>query len=143
MHRQFLKRRGKRRVVDRRGSTVVQFAILLPVLTLLLVGVIDWGLILFMDQHLIQATTLGTRIRAAEGPNYSSSRAEGATRAYLVKIYPSLASDFTVTSSGGGNRAWVQVEIPLADASLTHGVLVLPGGNLSTRIEMEYLTATP
>lgn len=137
------KLRGSRHAAARRGSAILQFAITLPILTLLLVGVLDWGLILFMDQHMVQAAREGARVRAAEGPSYNNSRAATVTQAYLTNVYPSLASKFTVTASpNGGNSAWVQVDIPLADASLTHGLLVLPGGNLTMRVELDYLTGT-
>jgi Flp pilus assembly protein TadG len=122
----------------------LELAIVLPILSMLIVGIIDWGFILFIDQQMIQAAREGVRIRAAEGENYDDSRAQQATEEYLAAVYPSLAGDFTVTASGNsGGKAWVQVVIPLADASLTSGLLVLPGGDLSIRIEMDYLGATP
>ena len=133
-----------RRMRPRRGSAIVELAIILPILTMLVVGILDWGLILFIDQHKIQASREGLRIRAAEGRNYQNSTAKAATEAYLAAIYPSLAGDFDVTVSGNGaGRAWVQIEIPFADASLTQGMLVTPGGNLTARVESDYLSALP
>jgi len=126
----------------RRGSAILELAVLLPVLTLLIIGVLDWGFVLFRYQHMLQAAREGVRVRAAEGPAFPTSTAKAATEAYLLRVYPELAGSFNVTTSGpGSTKAFMQVQIPYSKASITGSSLAVPGGDLTVRVEIDYLTA--
>jgi Flp pilus assembly protein TadG len=120
---------------------MAELAVLLPVLIILVVGIIDWGFILFTHQHMIQAAREGVRIRAAEGPEYESSTAQETTEAYLERSFGSeFAAEFTVTTSeSDDDHAWVEVRLPIEDASF----LGAWPGDAVARVEMEYITCPP
>ncbi len=67
-------RRGAR---DDRGAVAVEFALVLPVLIVLVFGVIDFGRLFFAQITVTQAAREGSRLVALEQAN-ASSRAQGA-----------------------------------------------------------------
>lgn len=129
---------------SRRGAAIIEFALILPVLLLCIIGILDYGLILFTQEHMVQAAREAVRLRAAEGPDPDTPRAQQFAENYLAAVEPSNAEAFTVTVSGTSDaNAWVQVTIPLVDASLTGGLFIVGTGNLIARVEMEYTTHDP
>lgn len=61
-----------RRLRDRsdRGASAVEFALVLPLLLILLFGIIDFGWILTAEVQLSQAAREGVRLQALQLPNY-------------------------------------------------------------------------
>jgi Flp pilus assembly protein TadG len=62
-----------------RGATVVEFALLLPVLLLILLGIVDFGRILNAQVTLSQAAREGARLVALDQPDVSSRTQAAAT----------------------------------------------------------------
>ncbi|MBC8014152.1 MAG: pilus assembly protein [Sporomusaceae bacterium] len=58
-----------RHVKDNRGQTLVEFALILPVLLLLVVGMMDFGLILNQQMIMAEAAREGARSAALGGNN--------------------------------------------------------------------------
>ncbi|HEY3557484.1 MAG TPA: TadE family protein [Kribbella sp.] len=55
-----------------RGATAVEFALLLPLLLLIVMGIIDFGRLLNAQESLIQAAREGARLVALGQPNVTS-----------------------------------------------------------------------
>ncbi len=51
----------KRRISDQRGSTAVEFALILPILVVLLFGIVEFGLILYNKAVITNASREGAR----------------------------------------------------------------------------------
>lgn len=118
-------KRGKHR---QRGVAMVEFAIALPLLLLLLLGVAEFGRMLFHYNGLLQASRDAARYAAGEAWNATLGRVElsddlkAATRNVAVYGVPSSNAGFaavvpalttshvTVVSAPGDNR-YVQVSI--------------------------------
>jgi len=62
-----------------RGATAVEFALLLPLLLLIVMGIIDFGRILNAQQTLTQAAREGARLVALGQPNVASRTQAAAT----------------------------------------------------------------
>lgn len=55
----------------RRGITAVEFAIIAPIVLLMIMGFVEFGIILFLQNVLETANTIGPRFEAAEAQNVS------------------------------------------------------------------------
>ena len=86
--------------IDQKGAAAVEFAIILPLLMLLVFGIIDTGLLLYNQQIITNASREGARAGIARSPisietvveNYCSSR-----------LFPAGTLPSNVIVSGGGN----------------------------------------
>jgi Flp pilus assembly protein TadG len=91
-----------------RGQSMVEFALALPVLLLILIGVVQFALVYHARDVASTAVQEGARLAAAEG----RTPAEGETRAHEVLesgLGPS-ASGFSVTAQNTGETMVVQTE---------------------------------
>jgi Flp pilus assembly protein TadG len=100
-----MRRRPARRAPRDRGAAAVEFALLLPLLTLLVFGIVDFGRALNAQITLTQAAREGARMAALGEPNVVSGTQAAATGLSPVSV--------TVTScpvgAGAGVNAVVQV----------------------------------
>jgi Flp pilus assembly protein TadG len=91
--------------LNERGATAVEFAILLPVLLLILFGIIEFGMIMYGREIVTNATREGARAGIVQGP---PKRTEGEITAiantYLTAtgVNPTDVS-FVVTGEGLAN----------------------------------------
>ncbi|NIK59097.1 TadE/TadG family type IV pilus assembly protein [Kribbella shirazensis] len=85
-----------------RGATAVEFALLLPLLLLLVLGVIDFGRMLNAQQSLTQAAREGARLVALGQPNVTSrtQAAAGTLSPVGVSVTSSCPTGAGPTSSG-------------------------------------------
>ena len=60
--------RGRRRLRDRRGQSLVEFAVVFPVFILLLAGMVDFGLGLYANVTIINAAREGARLGVVQQP---------------------------------------------------------------------------
>ncbi|MET7276857.1 TadE/TadG family type IV pilus assembly protein [Kribbella sp. NPDC005582] len=67
------------RVREDRGATAVEFALLLPMLLLIVMGIVDFGRMLNAQQTLTQAAREGARLVALGQPNVSGRTQAAAT----------------------------------------------------------------
>ncbi|GDX80346.1 hypothetical protein LBMAG42_21570 [Deltaproteobacteria bacterium] len=68
----------------KRGSTAIEFSLILPVLLLLLAGIIDWAWFLFQQAAFVVATAHGARLAAGlAGETDPTTAATTEVRAWL------------------------------------------------------------
>src|SRR5579859_3032399 len=100
-----MRRRPARSAIRDRGAAAVEFALLLPLLLLLIFGIIDFGRALNAQITLTQAAREGARLAALGQPSVASRTQAAATGLNQVAV--------TVTScapgAGPGANADVQV----------------------------------
>ncbi len=114
---------GARRRKTERGAAVVEFALLLPVLMVILLGTIDWGYFFFVEQLVTNASREGARTGsltpyAATDPAKDATAkddAEAAAKAYLTAAGLD-AGRATVNAIAGPS---VQVTVSYPTGSLT------------------------
>jgi Flp pilus assembly protein TadG len=121
---------------SRRGQALVEFALLLPFLLLLLLGVIEMGRAWNAKQVLTDAAREGARLAVIGDPTVTQVRVDS-----LIKIIirragfdsSKVTSTYDNFRSGTGNIASVQLEMPyrfvalhrLAALVTTNGVMTL------------------
>jgi Flp pilus assembly protein TadG len=97
----------KRAIInDQQGAVAVEFAFVLPLLIVLLVGIMEFGLILYNQQVITNACREGTRAGiVARSPRLDSTAiakvVNDYTQAHLV-TFGSATSAATVTDNSGG-----------------------------------------
>ncbi|GAA1662949.1 TadE/TadG family type IV pilus assembly protein [Kribbella sp. NPDC056951] len=93
------------RVREDRGATAVEFALLLPMLLLIVMGIVDFGRMLNAQQTLTQAAREGARLVALGQPNVSSRTQAAATGLSPVGV---AISSSCPTGAGPASNGSVQ-----------------------------------
>lgn len=128
-----------RRVLScRRGAVAIEGAIILPILVLLVIGVMEYGILLFTFMTLQSATR---EVARAASVNFT---AVGEVPADLRARLPSWSrshATITVTQSAAGSPATnvitVTATIPSSAATPIHLLTAVGGWNLRTEVKMK------
>ncbi len=102
---QFLRRRVSAAIREERGAAIVEFAIIFPVLIILLFGMIDFGRAFFLRNNLVAAAREGARFGSVmSDPCLSANVAliDARTRTYITNIGGTAptAAQLVVTTPG-------------------------------------------
>jgi Flp pilus assembly protein TadG len=103
---------------SRTGLAAIEFAFIMPVFLILLVGVVDLGMMLFEDYKLDQAVAAGAEYAAVNPSSVDST--SGAT----------LANSIATTVADANGSAWANDSVTVNDgptAIVTNGTLVSGG----------------
>jgi Flp pilus assembly protein TadG len=76
---------GVRFCKSERGVAAVEFALLLPVLVLLLFGIIEFGLLLYDQQLITNASREGARAGIVQAPRLTEAQIKQVVNDYLMK----------------------------------------------------------
>lgn len=110
-----------------RGAAAVEFALVLPVLLLLVMGIIEFGHAYNAQLTLTQAAREGVRVMAISN-NPATARA--ATKNAAASLYPSLTDANVAVSPAActpGNKATVIITYPLPTFTGIVGPITLTG----------------
>ncbi len=110
----------------RRGAAIVEFAVVLPLLLLLLFGIIEFGWLFMVRQTLVNAAREGCRVAVLR----TSTDADVATRIQEVMdpFGASGGGGWSYTASDIADAVqWVRVSMPFDAVALT-GAYILPSG---------------
>jgi Flp pilus assembly protein TadG len=103
----------------RRGAAVVEFAVVSPVLVLLLLGMIECGRMIMVQQTITTAAREGARIAIVEGN--SAAAAKTAVESFLggtgVRGAKTSVTPANTASSAHGQPITVTVSVPFGDVS--------------------------
>ena len=129
---------GCRKRPCRRGAAVVEFAVVSPVLILLLLGMIECGRMIMVQQALTTAVREGARTAIVEGN--STSTAIGAVESFLAGV-GITGTKVTVTpaSTGSvphGQPITVSASVPFAEVSWLPHPFYLGNTTLSSQATM-------
>jgi Flp pilus assembly protein TadG len=94
---------GSRRLGDARGAELVEFALVLPLLLVLIAGIVDFALMFQAFEVVTNAAREGARLRVL--PGYTTADAEARVTAYLNASGLTGAATTSVTKTtfaGGG-----------------------------------------
>jgi Flp pilus assembly protein TadG len=148
------RREGQRlRLIDRarndRGTAVVEFAIILPAFLLILLGVMDFGKVLYYWQSSSQAAATGARAAVVDhwpGDDTGTSLQQWVrSQLKTQELYDKANVCVVIGATSPGNRVEVKVQVPyslpLVNA-LAGGNAMLVRGSASMRIEADSASAT-
>lgn len=104
------------------GATLVEFALALPLLLALLLGIVEFGWMFGRNVDVGHAARESVRLAAVNFPEYDNPTGANTTNALLTEIcnQVSLSSSVVVSVSGSGDRGDpVEVTITAPGTSLT------------------------
>jgi Flp pilus assembly protein TadG len=102
----FSRRRISSRCSEEKGAVIVQFAIVLPILILIMAGIVDYGLVLRENTIMVASARAGARSAAtlqaaATNPDWLEAVATDGARQYLVNAGLRAARfNFTACATG-------------------------------------------
>ncbi len=78
---------------NERGASAIEFALLLPLLLLILMGTVEFGLLLYDQQIITNASREGARhgIKNEDGSYYTLSDIQTVVNTYVYPDYPTLS----------------------------------------------------
>ena len=120
---------------DRDGVAAVEFAFILPILLLLFSGIVQFGAIMFLENHMTNVARETTR-RVAVG-ELNETDAESSAQQALVNWGVTYDVDVDSVDVGGGNQdITVTISLPMAEAALMDVLGVFQSGNLIAAVTM-------
>ena len=120
---------------DRDGAAAVEFAFILPILLLLFSGIVQFGSIMFLENHMTNVARETSR-RVAVG-ELNETDAESSAQQALVNWGVTYQVSVTPSSAGGGNQdITVAISLPMAEAALMDVLGVFQSGNLTAAVTM-------
>ena len=132
-----------------KGAAAVEFALILPLLLLLVLGAIDWGYYFFIDNIVVNAAREGARagsVTATGSGNQSTalSNAETVANGYLTRFGLSgicSGSCATVVTVSGVSAIQVEISYPVGNSgsgSLTGFLASIMPDNAWARAAMRW-----
>ena len=120
---------------DRDGVAAVEFAFIMPILLLLFSGIVQFGSIMFLENHMTNVARETSR-RIAVGELTQADAADSALQA-LVNWGVNYEISVAMTDVGGGNQdIAVAISVPLREAALMDVLGVFGSGNLTAVVTM-------
>ena len=120
---------------DRDGAAAVEFAFILPILLLLFSGIVQFGSIMFLENHMTNVARETSR-RIAVGELAQADAASSAQQALVNWGVTYDVSVVTVDVGGGNQDIAVTISLPMAEAALMDVLGVFQSGNLTAAVTM-------
>lgn len=109
-----------RRLSSERGAAAVEFALVLPVLLLILLGIIEYGRAFYMQNSLTNAARVAARAMVIESSaGVSTAAADAKTKAVSAAIVsPAVTTgEVAVTACAVGSATTVTISYPISQLS--------------------------
>ena len=120
---------------NRDGVAAVEFAFILPILLLLFSGIVQFGAIMFLENHMTNVARETSR-RVAVG-ELAQADAAGSAQQALVNWGVTYDVDVDSVDMGGGNQdIAVAISLPMREAALMDVLGVFQSGNLTAAVTM-------
>ncbi len=120
---------------DQRGAAAIEFAFIMPVLLLLFSGILQFGSVMFLENHMTNVAREASR-RVAVG---ELSQADAATmvQSNLVNWGVTYQVSIATEDADDGNQdVTVAISLPLSEAALMDILGLFDTGSLSTTVTM-------
>ena len=120
---------------DRGGVAAVEFAFILPILLMLFSGIVQFGSIMFLQNHMTNVARETSR-RIAVGELAQADAVSSAQQA-LVNWGVTYEVSVATADVGSGNQdITVAISLPMAEAALMDVLGVFQSGNLTAAVTM-------
>ncbi len=120
---------------DQRGAAAVEFAFIMPILLLMFSGILQFGSVMFIENHMTNVAREASR-RVAVG---ELSKADAATMVQDVLINWGVTYQVSIATEDaddGNEDVTVAISLPLSEAALIDVLGLFDTGNLSTSVTM-------
>ncbi len=119
----------------RDSAAAVEFAFIVPILLLLFSGIVQFGSIMFLENHMTNVARETSR-RVAVG-ELAEADAESSAQQALVNWGVNYDVDVVSVDVGGGNQdITVTISLPMAEPALMDVLGVFQSGNLTAAVTM-------
>ncbi len=133
--------RTRRGFKNQRGAVALEFALVVPVLLLILIGVIQYGNIFYMRHVMAFASREAARSYAVGESNGTQAQTLAAN---LLAANSTLNFTVNVTEPTGSSAdVIVTISLPMADAGIVNILGSLLSGNIESSATMRVLSAAP
>ncbi len=120
---------------DQRGAAAVEFAFVMPILLLMFSGILQFGSVMFLENHMTNVARETSR-RVAVG-ELAQADAAATVQSALVNWGVTYQVSVATADAGGGNQdIVVDISLPLSDAALMDVLGLFESGDLSTSVTM-------
>lgn len=112
------RRRSAKRALGRRGTAVAEFAIVAPVFFLMVIGFIEFGRALMVQQVLINASRVGARMASTTGA--TTGTVQSAVQSYTTGVaVPGVTVSVSPNpaSAAAGSTITVTTTVPFSSVS--------------------------
>lgn len=126
---------------DERGASAVEFALLLPILMMILFGIIEFGMALYKQAVLTNASREGARLGIVQSvPAITTAQINAAIDNYLMPtgINPASVSRSIVAGGVTGTPVTVNLTLPYTFSVLPAFTSVAPQINLNAWTTMRH-----
>ena len=120
---------------DRGGVAAVEFAFILPILLMLFSGIVQFGSIMFLQNHMTNVARETSR-RIAVGELAQADAVSSAQQALVNWGVTYEVSVATADVGGGSQDITVAISLPMAEAALMDVLGVFQSGNLTAVVTM-------
>lgn len=136
------KRRGVRNRLarlpsDRDGASAIEFALILPFLTMILFGIIQFGMVFAVQNTMVNAAREAARLMAVEQAGADKAEALAQER---LQTWDNLSFDIQATEPNPGNPndkdVTVTIRVPMSDAMMIDILGLGTGRQLEARSVM-------
>lgn len=114
-----------------RGAQLVEFALLAPLLIILLLGIIEFGYLFGQYNDIRHGAHEGARLAAVDDSSL------GANTCNAMNLAGTVTVDFELTGTDPGSQAWVEVDWTVDSLSGLGLIEVFLPSNLDTRADFK------
>jgi Flp pilus assembly protein TadG len=129
------------------GGALVEFTVIMPLFLLLVFGIIEWGLIFFLQNNMTHAAREAARTWAVQNQNLTQGQVCALATGYLTGTqhsYQCTATDHCQFAGAARTPdVTVQLSLDAASASVINFTGYFTGGTLVSRVTMRKETACP
>jgi Flp pilus assembly protein TadG len=129
------------------GGALVEFTIIMPLFLLIVFGIIEWGLIFFLQNNMTNAAREAARTWAVQNQSLTQAQVCALATGYLTgtqHTYQCTATDHCqLTGAARTPDVTVQLSLDAAAASVINFTGYFTGGTLVSRVTMRKETACP
>jgi Flp pilus assembly protein TadG len=136
---------AKRARDGERGAVAVEFAMVIPLLLLLLLGVIDFGRAMYVKNSLVYAASQGARVAAIHSSNWSAVANQAVTDLNIPRLAGTTGSESATVTSTAACPADAAASADTATVSVTVSIpfhWITPVGILPSAGSINSLNAT-
>lgn len=120
---------------DERGVAAVEFAFIVPILLVMFSGIVQFGSVMFLENHMTNVAREASR-RVAVG-ELAQAEAATAVQGSLINWGVTYNVSVETSDAGDGNEdITVAISLPMADAALVDVLGLFQTGNLSASVTM-------
>ena len=120
---------------DQRGAAAVEFAFIMPILLLMFSGILQFGSVMFLENHMTNVAREASR-RVAVGELAEADAATIVQDSLANWGVTYVVSVATVEAEDGSEDVTVGISLPMSDAALIDVLGLFETGNLSTSVTM-------